>query len=145
MPRKSSEALAAAVWLAGGKPPPPPRDLQREERHLWKRIVNARPPDFFMEGSLQLLANYVRTLVQLGRAMDTVAALDPASDRDAYAQAVGTAAKLNAMAVALATKLRLSIQSAIRTDSGKNNEGGSADPLLFGSNVTRLTREKAGA
>jgi hypothetical protein len=49
------------------------------------------------------------------------------------------------MVVSLATKLRLSIQSAIRTDSGKNNEGGSADPLLFGSNVTRLTREKAGA
>ena len=144
MPRKSSEALAAATWLAGGKPPAPPRDLQREERDLWRRIVEARPPDFFQEGARQLLANYVRTLVQLGRAMDTVAALDPASDRDAYAQAVGTAAKLNAMAVALATKLRLSIQSAIRTDSGKTNEGGSADPLLFGSNVTRLTRERAG-
>jgi hypothetical protein len=145
MPRKSPEALAAAAWLAGGKPPAPPNDLQKEERLLWKRIVNARPPDFFMEGNLQLLANYVRTLVQLRRAMDAVASLDPAVDREAYGQAVGTAAKLNAMVVSLATKLRLSIQSAIRTDSGKNNEGGSADPLLFGSNVTRLTRGKAGA
>jgi hypothetical protein len=74
-----------------------------------------------------------------------VAELNPVGDADAHAKAVNSAAKLNGMAVSLASKLRLSIQSAIRTDNGKNTEGGSADSLLFGSNVTRLTREKAGA
>jgi len=136
MPRKSAEARGTAA-VVGAMTLRAPRELSAEAKVHWRRIVDSRPADFFTEGNIQLLAQYCRTLVQLDRATEIVEAMPPIGE--AYAEAVQTMARLNAMSVVLATKLRLTIQSALRGDYAKNNERAKPAPLL-GGNVTSLRR-----
>ena len=138
MPRLSAEARGTAA-VAGNLTLRAPRELSGEAKAHWRRIVDARPADFFTEGNIQLLAQYCRTLVQLDRATEFVEGLDPGADPKGYGEAVQTLARLSAASVVLATKLRLTIQSALRGDYAKNNERAKPSPLL-GGNVTSLRR-----
>lgn len=137
MPRKSGDARGTLA-VASSVPLRAPRELSSEAKAHWKRIVESRPADFFSEGNIQLLAQYCRLLVQLDRSTERVEAL-PTEDVEGYGVAVATMTKLNIACIQLATKLRLTIQSALRGDYAKNSERAKPSPLL-GGNVTALKR-----
>lgn len=136
MPRKSADARGTLAVASAGTPRAP-RELSSEAKAHWKRIVESRPADFFSEGNIQLLAQYCRLLVQLDRATAVVEEVPPLGE--AFSEAVATMTKLNIACIQLATKLRLTIQSALRGDYAKNGERAKPSPLL-GGNVTALKR-----
>jgi hypothetical protein len=114
MPRASVESKSAALWRSGSKHPAPPKTLSREAKAIWKEIVLARPADFFAPGALHLLEQFCVATVaarQVARSIE----IDPTADTDIYA-------KYMTLCAGHAQKLRLSIQSALRTESGKNDE-----------------------
>jgi phage terminase small subunit len=117
MPRLSAEARSSSVWRAGGgEHPRAPKHLSREAKGIWREIVESRPADFFSPGSLHLLEQFCVTMVAQRANMAAVEAR-PFDD-----EVVERLARLGALLNATATKLRLSIQSALRTESGKNDE-----------------------
>ena len=140
MARQSQEAKAAALWRVAAKPPATPKGLSPEARAHWRRIVGARPADFFTEGNLQLLATYCRTLVQLERATAALEAVNPVNRPSTYADHVKVVSKLGNLTIALATKLRLTIQSALRGEAGKNAERAPQRSPLIGGNITAIRR-----
>jgi hypothetical protein len=121
MPRKSPEALGAAIFLSGGNPPSPPEDLAPEAaKQLWARVVSAFAADRFDPGNLPLLARYCRTVVYVERLHDALDRLE-----------LGTpeAGKLhrqimsgNNSLATLASSLRLSVQAQVDRRSGKITE-----------------------
>jgi hypothetical protein len=138
MPRISTSEIAAN-FRAGRKPPAAPEYLSHEARQYWEGIVAARPVDFFTEGNLQLLEQYCRTLVLLRRASDLLDTIDVA-DAGHFAEQVTVVCRLTTMAVMLATKLRLTVQSSIRGDAGIFSERAAPRSPLLGGNITSLLR-----
>jgi hypothetical protein len=139
MPRLSTAAIAAANLHVGGKAPAAPASLNQEAREHWERIVAARPVDYFAEGNLQLLAQYCRVLVPLRRASDLLDTINTA-DVGHFAEQVAVVGRLTTMAITLATKLRLTIQSSVRGDAGILNERPAPRSPLLGGNITSLHR-----
>ena len=130
MPRSSPEAVAAASWRQGGHHPQPPRHLGKQERQIWREIVECRAVDFFEPGSLHLLEEFCTAIVAQ-RGVAKVIAADPMNG-----EAAALFTKYGALTATLAQKLRLSIQSALRTESRKNEERLPASaPLLGGEAV----------
>jgi hypothetical protein len=100
--------------------------------------VAAKPLGWFDAGSLPLLAAYCATLARL-RDLHTLLAATPVDARGA-AHMEQRIMGLTASAVALATKLRLTVQAAVRRDSAMLAERGpgeeaASDPLLGGKVV----------
>jgi len=140
VPRTSANALAAVNFRAKAKLPAPPRSLNQEARKHWKRIVAARPVNFFSEGNLQLLEQYCRTLVFLRQAtdlLDTIAA----EDAGHFAEQAMVVSRLTRTAVILATKLRLTIQATVRGDAAILKERREHYSPLLGGGITSLRRE----
>lgn len=111
---------------------------------MWKTVVAAKPADWWDDGNLLLLESYCDIVVRLRRARVD---LDKYGDIQETKLGRGPSAelqvvdKLNKQMVALATKLRLTIQSALRGDSAKVKERGPGiDDNLLGGNVTALRR-----
>jgi phage terminase small subunit len=139
MPRASASAAATANLLVKAKPPAPPRHMNQEAQEHWKRIVAARPIDFFSAGNLPLLEQYCRTLVFLRQASDLLDTID-AADVGHFAEQTAVVSRLTTMAIVLATKLRLTVQSTVRGDASiLRGKPASRSPLL-GGNVTTLRR-----
>jgi phage terminase small subunit len=139
MPRLTPEARIATNIRTRLQRPAPPANLSPEAKGHWRKIVEARPVDYFKPGNLQLLESYCRTLPLLNKATEVLEHTRP-EDIDLFALQSRTVARLTGMATALAVKLRLTVQSTTRTDSGILNEGGGVagrSPLL-GGNVTQL-------
>jgi hypothetical protein len=136
MPRASAENRAASAWREGGQHPPPPKHLSADAKRIWKDIVGVRPVDFFAPGSLHLLEQFCESVVQQ-RIYAEMMRADPLNE-----EAVAHFTKLGALLNATAAKLRLSIQSALRTESRKNEEREpqAAAPQLLGAGVVRLDR-----
>jgi hypothetical protein len=139
LPRQSAEARSAAVWREGGQHPQPPKHLSRAAKAVWHEIVDCRPVDFFQPGSLHLLEQLCVMVVASRKIADLVEQ-DPLNKgaADAYTAYVQRCAMH-------CQKLRLSIQSALRTESGKLDEKEPSgrgkrvkDDVLFGSNVVRF-------
>ena len=101
---------------------------------VWKDIVGARPADFFAPGSLHLLEQFCAASVAQRANMERLA-IDPTD----Y-EAIDRLTKVGNLLNATAQKLRLSIQSALRTESGKNDEREAKveAPRLLGAGVVRL-------
>lgn len=108
MPRKSSEARAAAYVRPGTRHPAPPADLPAAAAELWNEIVLDRPADFFRPGAQQLLAQYCRLCV-VQQAHIARLETHPGDD-----DAIAAVTKLGGHLTTLAVKLRISIQSASR-------------------------------
>jgi phage terminase small subunit len=116
------------------KHPSPPSHLSKNAKKVWGDIVGCRPADFFSPGSLHLLEQFCVAVVQQRKY--AVMMEDDHLDKGAVEQFVRLGALLNTTA----QKLRLSIQSALRTDSGKNHERqnhDSASLLLGGEDLNR--------
>jgi hypothetical protein len=116
MPRASPEARAAAAWRGGGRHPKPPRFLSAGAKDLWREIVEERPIDFFRSGALTLLTQFCEMAVAQEvnlRAMQE----NPLNPK--YQRLVRDMANSLNMTAA---KLRLSIQSALRTESAMLDE-----------------------
>ncbi|HEX2526171.1 MAG TPA: hypothetical protein VHL31_07700 [Geminicoccus sp.] len=139
MSKSSTAAIATGNLHVGGLQPAAPAALNQEARQHWERIVAARPDDYFAEGNLQLLAHYCRTLVLLRRASDLLDTID-AADVGHFAEQVEIVSRLTTMAVMLATKLRLTIQSSVRGDAGILSERRTSGSPLLGGNITSLER-----
>ena len=110
MPRKSAEDIAAARFRGNptGQHPQPPATMPPPAAAIWRDIVEARPVDFFAPGSLHLLEQFCRLVIVQRHNLDLVES--DATDNDALTRVTKTSAALTT----LATKLRLSIQSASR-------------------------------
>ena len=140
MPRASAEARAAAAQRAGGKRQQPPEWLSDEARAHWRRIVAAKPLGWFDDGRLPLLAEYCETLVRARQLAERLAEVPP-DEKGAQALEVRLMG-VNGSCLSLATKLRLSVQSAVDRRSRMLDESGpgeeaAGDPLL-GGKVVRL-------
>lgn len=137
MPRASAEARSAAAWREGGQHPKPPAHLSRDAKVVWKDIVGTRPVDFFAPGSLHLLEQFCAATVAQ-RANMAALEVDPTDHA-----AIERFAKLGTLLNTTAQKLRLSIQSALRTEDRKNDERESAkSSLLGGGGVVALDRKR---
>jgi hypothetical protein len=110
MPRRSAASLSV-VPPVGPKRPEPPSGLTPDQVRHWQAIVSEMPPDFFITGSLPLLAAYVRHVSiadLLGKAIN---ATDLEADLDRYDQLTRMACRESGMLATLAQKMRLA-QSA---------------------------------
>ena len=138
MPRASAESRAAAALRAGGVRPNPPAGLSLNAADEWRRIVASKPLGWFDAGSLPLLEAYCATLDRL-RALHALLLETPPNEKGA-AYLEQRIMGLNGNCATLATKLRLSVQSAVDRKSRMLDESGpgeeaAADPLLGGKVV----------
>jgi hypothetical protein len=139
MPRASPEARAAAALRQGGKHPRPPAYLGAEEKAVWREIGECRPVDFFQPGALHLLEQLCIMTVAARRIGVEV------QERPADADAAKLYVEYASRCAMHCQKLRLSIQSALRTESGKLDEKdpssrgqkGKSD-VLFGGKVVNF-------
>ena len=116
MPRRSAEARAATFWQKSAGPPKAPRYLSPPARKLWKEIIAARPNDFFMPGSLQLLEQFCEVMIAARQAQIKL------SETPLDAQSASLMRRLSVLSMQLASKLRLTLQASMRSDSGKAAE-----------------------
>jgi hypothetical protein len=110
MPRRSAADLAAERWRSGGLHPKPRRGMGEPARKLWREVVEARPPAFFMSGTQNLL----RTFVEVSVALEAMGPRMLAAPDDA--RLLRRMAILANLQVLLASKLRLTVQSVLRGD-----------------------------
>jgi hypothetical protein len=111
MPRKSPEAISAALYRArNGVPPAPPRDLSPAAAKLWRQITASRPSDWFDGGSLPLLHRLCRTVISVERLHDAYDATDPTSSK--AADLVKQIAALNASVAGMSQKLRIPLKNS---------------------------------
>src|SRR3712207_5398655 len=74
--RKSIASLAVVTRLPGQRLSPP-RGMAPEAAAIWRRVVAARPADWFDGGSLDTLAAYCRHAAELARISARIDALGP--------------------------------------------------------------------
>ena len=134
MPRLSAEARAAAGFRSGGHRPPP-KHLSAAAKAHWRAIVADKPLDWFDAGNRGLLSLYCTLLAYCDRLDPLVAEGDVA--------AVKEYRKTSATLTTLATKLRFSVQSCVRRDSGKLSERGTGLSPHLGGDVLRLIGGRA--
>lgn len=133
MPRIGAEARGASAYRSGSKAPEVPAGFSKEATAIWNEVVSAKPVDWFDGGSLRLLAQYCRTMVQaerVAREMDSPEVR--ADDRELEARERRLVA-LNGNCTTLATKLRITVQLTFDTRSGmltEKTEKKSDDNLL---------------
>ena len=102
---------------------------------MWKSIVECRPSDFFSPGNLELLEQYCETTILL-RGVQAELQSAPMN-----AETLKLVKDYTTMCIAMATKLRLTIQSALRGDMKKASEtfaNNGPDPGLLASNVVSI-------
>ena len=74
--RKSAAALAVVSSTAGGRLAPPP-SLTEDQRNVWLRTVNAKPPDWFSDEHVPLLEAYCRHVTFAATIARALAKVDP--------------------------------------------------------------------
>jgi hypothetical protein len=121
---------AARTPLGGHRkvPSPTPPD-RRQAKAVWQEIVGCRPVDFFKPGALHLLEQLC-VMVVAARTIGQIVEENPL-DEDA-AKVYTSYAQRCAMHC---QKLRLSIQSALRTEAGELDE---AEPLAGGREASAV-------
>jgi hypothetical protein len=89
----------------------PPADLEPDEAALWRRVVDAKPADYFGDESAPVLAEYVRASVMadlLDKQVKTAIAGGEPAEIKAMLQLRDMESK---RVLSIATKLRLTNQS----------------------------------
>jgi hypothetical protein len=110
-----------------------PTEFSPEAAAIWREVVSSRPVDFFDGGSLRLLGQYCRQMAVADRLSAELDATAVSSDT--MTGKIKRLAALSASCTTLATKLRISIQSAVHCQSGKISEKSTdegQDDLLAG-------------
>jgi hypothetical protein len=110
MPRLTPTALAAQAWRTSTKPKPS-RGMSPAARAVWRQIVDDRPGDWFRASNLHLLEQLCEVVIAQRAALARLRA-DP-TDKDR----VQTVATLGNLAIALSTKLRLTVQADVTRQS----------------------------
>lgn len=115
--RKSSAELTivGSHTLEPVERPQAPPDLTKEQASEWSAIVNRMPSDWFGPESYPILAQYCRHIVSARRVADIVARFegcDGPFDFGAYEKALRCQDRESKALANLATKMRLSQQSA---------------------------------
>jgi len=135
----SAEARSASAYLAGCEPPPVPEGFSPEAAKIWRDVVSAKPVDWFDGGSLSLLSQYCRTMAQAER---VAAELDSpmASEFSDVEREVRERrlVNLNGNCTTLATKLRITVQMKVHSESGmlsEKNKNKRDDNILGGKAV----------
>lgn len=141
MPRKSSEALAAANYAAAATPPEPPPDLPEKAAALWLEVIASRSPGHFTAGQQHLLGRWCRLMVSASGWHDLADDESlTASERIAAAKMV---VSMSATLGNLSKTLRLAPSSQIDRRSGALNferqTRPSDEPLIGGSAVRRVS------
>lgn len=141
MPRISAENRGAIAYRSGSKPPPAPARLDPEAAAIWRVVVRSKPLGWFDASSLALLELYCTTLV---KARQVAVELAPLEVRTPGVERLERRLiRLNSNTIALATKLRLTVQAAVNRRSRMLDEAGVGDHfdgLLGGSAFARLGR-----
>jgi hypothetical protein len=110
MPRRSAADIAAERWRNPGLHPQPRRGMSEPARKLWREIVDARPPTFFMTGTQNILRTFVEITILLEQIWPQLSAT-PDDERILRRMVI-----LANLQVALGSKLRLTVQSVLRGD-----------------------------
>jgi hypothetical protein len=116
MPRKSVASLAV-ISTALPQRPAPPTDLTPAQARIWASIVTEMPVDFFIAGSLPLLACYVRHVDAASVIARLIHETNPERDLARYSKLSEMAARETKAICSLSTKLRLAPSN--RFDSKK--------------------------
>ena len=144
MPRRSTDAIAAALWREQLVPPKPPRGISRPAAAVWREIVASKPAHWFNPGAQVLLRQFweLSVLQQelLTRRHAMAAIANPEEQDDAAEGRMERRLHRNAATLAtLATKLRLSVQAAVDRRSATLDQGGRPHDRLLGGKA-RLPR-----
>jgi hypothetical protein len=116
MPRRSAASLSV-IRTELPQRPSAPVDLSKQEAALWKAIVDQMPIDFFIVGSLPLLAQYVRHVEAANRIAQMINGLGPHAELALRSKLSEMSARETKAMCSLATKLRLAPSN--RYDSKK--------------------------
>lgn len=129
--RKSAASLSVVAQMPVRMLEPPP-DLSPECAEVWAGVVAEKPQAYFDAGSIPLLAQYCRVVVQAQNIGLQIEAVAPHIGDDEALQRYEKLRKLQAQVSAelacLATKLRLSIQAKYRGESNIVNGKASRKP-----------------
>lgn len=133
--RKSSESLATVTALPL-RMVQPPAELSAEECDVWARVTATKPAEWWDAGSVPLLAQYCRAVVQSELVAELVSTTGKAmlTDPDElarYKELRKIQAALSGEMTSLATKMRLTQQSRYRADKAETTSrrgGGAAKP-----------------
>lgn len=120
--RKSSEHLATVTAMPL-RMVHPPEDLSPEECEVWSRVTATKPSEWWDAGSVPLLAQYCRAVVQSELVAGLVASTGKAmlTDPDElgrYKELRKIQGALSGEMTSLATKMRLTQQSRYNAKSG---------------------------
>lgn len=136
--RKSVAALevVTARPVEAVERPLAPHDLNDEETEVWARVVDAMPADWFTAGTMPLLAQYCRHVIQARRIAEMIeratSDVDPEtrlptlSIKD-WDRLLKMQTRESEKIASLAVKMRIS-QSAIRNDRGNRQTKPSRKP-----------------
>ena len=133
--RKSLESVATVTPMPL-RMVQPPEDLSAEECSVWARVAATKPSEWWDAGSVPLLAQYCRAVVQSELVAGLVASTGKAmlTDPDElgrYKELRKIQAALSGEMTSLATKMRLTQQSrynAKNSDTAARKAGGPAKP-----------------
>lgn len=134
-PRDEADILQSAdVSAAADMPvtathrPRPPAALGDEAAHVWRRIVNARPADWFPAETHDLLASYCNVMVSIDRVQQLIDAVEQTADQvdiAAYDKLLASRGQLVNTQAMLMTRMRLTQQS--RYSARRGESGGVPD------------------
>jgi hypothetical protein len=106
-----------------------PHDLTDEETEVWAAVVNSWPADWFSPGTVPILTQYCRHVVQARRVAELIeqATGDPKLSVKDYDRLLKIQDRESRAISALATKMRISQQST-RTTRGNGRSTSSRKP-----------------
>ena len=136
--RGSPEERAASFYRSGAVSSPQ-KGMSPQARVIWRKIVAAKPRDWFDAGSLPLLRLYCETLVSANKVAADLAEMKTGSP--GYARAVTQWGRQCTAAATLARQLRLGVQHAVERQAAKAGEKapeGQGDALIGGQAAERF-------
>jgi phage terminase small subunit len=99
--------------------PDPQPHLTKEQREIWRRIVNALPADWFRDETLDLLAEYCEQVTLSRKISQFIDELTPADGAEDLRKLQMMKDKSSRVLMSLATKMRLSQQSTYHSEKVK--------------------------
>jgi hypothetical protein len=120
MARISQDARSAALYRSGNVAAPPPKALSPQAKLIWRRIVRAKPADWFDASQHGYLADHCETEARLEEVWVGLRQVDPSSQES---RVLMNALKvLRANYSVSARHLRLTVQDTIEHKSTKLRE-----------------------
>ena len=99
--------------------PEPQPHLTKEQREIWRRIVNSLPADWFRDETLDLLAEYCEQVTLSRKISQFIDELTPADGAEDLRKLQMMKDKSSRVLMSLATKMRLSQQATYHSEKSK--------------------------